>query len=44
MTIIKLNPKHCIGERLNDGPFNLNGFFFGHKPLVSYNALLSTQI
>lgn len=44
MAIIELDPKHCIGERLYDGPFNLNSFFFGHKPLISYKTLLSADI
>jgi len=44
MTIIQFNPEHRIGKRLNNGTLNLNSFFFGHKPLISCNALLPAQI
>lgn len=43
VTIIKLNPEHRIRERLDNGAFNLDSFFLGHKPLVVFPGVRITS-
>ena len=43
MSAFHFNPKHRVGKRFQNNPFNLNFFFFSHEKLSAVSYQLSTN-